>query len=60
MGDDAGPSSQGAFGLTAGEQVAADSDRLWSALAETSRATTSAFSHLVRPRKRAEIRWLRT
>lgn len=46
--DETGAASQGAFRLSVGEEIAVDCDRLWSALAETSRATTSIFSRLVR------------
>lgn len=48
MGVEVGPISRGAFGVVPGEELAAESGRLWSALAETSRVTASRFSRLVR------------
>lgn len=47
QGDEAGPASQGAFGVQAGAELANESGRLWSALAETSRTTASSFSRVV-------------
>lgn len=49
QGDEAGPASRGAFGIHAGAELATEGHRLWSALAETSHATASRFSRLVRP-----------
>lgn len=48
QGDEAGPASRGAFGIHAGAELASEGHRLWSALAETSHATASRFSRLVR------------
>lgn len=44
---DEGPASQGAFDVGPASQLANDSSRLWSALAETSGAAVSRFSRLV-------------
>lgn len=43
-----GPASQGAFGVQAGAELTSESHRLWSALTETSHATATRFSRLVR------------
>lgn len=43
-----GPASQGAFGIQAGAELTSESHRLWSALTETSHATATRFSRLVR------------
>lgn len=47
QGDEAGPSSEGAFGVQAGGELISESRRLWSALAETSHATATRFSRMV-------------
>ncbi|CAM9143892.1 unnamed protein product [Scytosiphon promiscuus] len=46
QGDEAGPISQGAFGIQAGAELTCESNRLWSALVETSHATASRFSRM--------------
>lgn len=48
QGGAAGPASQGAFGMQIGSELVNEGSRLWSALAETSLATASRFSRLVR------------
>ena len=46
-GGEGGAASLGAFNIQPGADIAGDSKRLWSALAETSRATASRFSRMV-------------
>lgn len=48
QGGEAGPASKGAFGMQIGSELVNEGSRLWSALAETSLATASRFSRLVR------------
>ncbi|CAN0181713.1 unnamed protein product [Pylaiella littoralis] len=46
QGDEAGPSSRGAFGVRVGGELVSESRRLWSALAETSHAAATRFSRM--------------